>query len=142
MKFNIASWLFNQGYLQKIKFKIMKDILGDFKKNVFMDEVNANICKEHYKEDGFKDNVYFSVEKKELDEKSFQECLDRIKPFLSNEKLIICNIPIVRYETNAYSVDEDNTLEKIVNHLDKNNIVLLYRPILNNGVLNFKSRLL
>jgi hypothetical protein len=78
----------------------------------------------------------------ELDEKLIQECLDKIKPFLSNEKLIITNMPIVRYETNAYSVDDDNTLEKIVNHLEKGNIVLLYRPIVIDGSLNFKSRLL
>jgi hypothetical protein len=120
----------------------MKDLLEDFKKNIFMDETNGNICKEHYKEDGFKDNVYFSVDMMELDEKLIQECLDKIKPFLSNEKLIISNMPIVRYETNTYSVDEDNTLEKIVNHLDKDNIVLLFRPIVIDGVLKFKSRML
>ena len=51
-------------------------------------------------------------------------------------------MPIVRYETNVYSVDEDNTLEKIVNHLDKDNIVLLFRPIVIDGILNFKSTLL
>ena len=67
--------------------------------------------------------------------------LDKIKPLLFNEKLIICNMPIARYETNAYSVDEDNTLEKIVNHLEKDNIVLLFRPLVIDGVLNFKSRL-
>ena len=61
---------------------------------------------------------------------------DKIKPLLSNEKLIICNMPIARYETNVYSVDEDNTLEKIVNHLDKDKIVLLFRPIVKNEVLN------
>jgi hypothetical protein len=120
----------------------MKDILEDFKKNVFMDETNGNICKKHYKEDGFKGNVYFAVDRMELDEKLIQECLDKIKPLLSNEKLIICNMPIARYETNVYSVDEGNTLENIVNHLEKDNIVLLYCPIVNNGVLNFKSRLL
>jgi hypothetical protein len=120
----------------------MKDVLEDFKKNIFMDETNGNICKEHYKEDGFKDNVYFSVDMMELDEKLIQECLDKIKPFLSNEKLIISNMPIAIYKTNVYSVDEDNTLEKIVNHLDKDNIVLLFRPIVIDGVLNFKSRLL
>ena len=47
----------------------MKDILEDFKKNIFMDETNSNICKEHYKEDGFKDNVYFSVDRMGLDRK-------------------------------------------------------------------------
>ena len=120
----------------------MKDILEDFKKNIFMDETNGNIYKEHYKEDGFKDNVYFSVDRMELDEKLIQECLDKIKPLLFNEKLIICNMPIARYETNAYSVDEDNTLEKIVNHLGKDKIVLLFRPLVIDGVLNFKSRLL
>jgi hypothetical protein len=120
----------------------MEDILEDFKKNVFMDETNGNICKQHYKEDGFKDNVYFAVDRMELDEKLIQECLDNIKPLLFNEKLIICNMPIARYETNAYSVDEDNTLEKIVNHLEKDNIVLLFRPIVIDGILNFKSRLL
>ncbi len=120
----------------------MKDILEDFKKNVFLDETSGNICKKHYKEDGFKDNVYFAVDKMGLDEKLIQECLDKIKPLLSNEKLIICNMPIVRYETNAYSVDEDNTLEKIVNHLENDNIVLLFRPVVIDGILNFKSRLL
>jgi hypothetical protein len=120
----------------------MKDILEDFKKNIFMDETNGYICKEHYKEDGFKDNVYFSVDRMELDEKLIQECLDKIKPFLSNEKLIITTSIVVRYETNVYSVDEDNTLEKIVNHLDKDNIVLLFRPIVIDGILNFKSTLL
>ena len=117
-------------------------MLEDFKKNVFMDETNCNICKQHYKEDGFKDNVYFAVDRMELDEKLIQECLDKIKPLLSNEKLIICNMRIARYETNTYSVDEHNTLEKIVNHLEKDNIVLLFRPVVIDGILNFKSRLL
>jgi hypothetical protein len=120
----------------------MKDILEDFKKNMFMDETNVNIYKEHHKEEGFKDNLFFSIQQVEFDEKLTQECLDNIKPLLSNKKLIISNMPIVRYETNVYSVDEDNTLEKIVNHLEKDNIVLLYRPIVDNGTLKFKSRLL
>ena len=124
------------------KNKIMNELLNDFKKNVFMDETNIGIIKEYYKEDGFKQNIYFKVERGELDEKLIQECLDNIKPLLSNEKLNICNTPVVKYETNVYSVDEDNTLEKIVNHLDEEKFVLLYCPIVNNGVLNFKSRLL
>lgn len=120
----------------------MNELLNDFKKNVFMDETNVGIIKEDYKEDGFKQNIYFKVERGELDEKLIQECLDNIKPLLTNEKLNICNTPVVKYETNVYSVDEDNTLEKIVNHLDEEKFVLLYCPIVNNGVLNFKSRLL
>lgn len=120
----------------------MEDILEDFKKNVFMDETNGNICKEHYKEEGFKDNISFSVTQGDMDENLIQECLDRIKPLLSNEKLIISNMPVVRYETNAYSVDENNTIEKIINHLEEDKVVLLFRPIVNNEVLNFKSRLL
>lgn len=120
----------------------MEDILKDFQNNIFMDGTNSFVYKEHHKEEGFKDNLFFSIQQGEFDEKLTQECLDNIKPLLSNKKLIISNMPIVRYETNVYSVDEDNTLEKIVNHLDKNNIVLLFNPIVDNGTLKFKSRLL
>lgn len=119
-----------------------KEILEDFIKNVFMDETNGNIWKEHYKEEGFRDNIFFSVRQGDMVENLIQECLDKIKPLLSNEKLIICNMPIVRYETNVYSVDEKNTIEKIINHLEEGKVVLLFHPIVDDGILIFKSRLL
>ena len=120
----------------------MEDILKDFKNNIFIDETNSFIYKEHYKEDGFKDNILFSFKQGDMVEISIQECLDKIKPLLSNEKLVICGMPVVMYETKTYTVDEDNILERIVNHLEKNNIVLLFSPIIDNGILKFKSRLL
>jgi Mn-containing catalase len=120
----------------------MEDILKDFQNNIFMDGTNSFIYKELHKEEGFKDNLFFSIQQGEFDEKLTQECLDNIKPLLSNKKLIISNMPVVRYETNAYSVDENNTIEKIINHLEEDKVVLLFRPIVNNEVLNFKSRLL
>lgn len=34
-----------------------------------MDETNVDIIKEHYKENGFKQNIYFKVKRGELNEK-------------------------------------------------------------------------
>ena len=64
---------------------------------------------EHYKEDGFKDNVYFSVDRMELDEKLFQECLDEIKPLLFNEKS-----SVLMMATNRIIIDLSDQNEHVV----------------------------
>lgn len=120
----------------------MDELLENFKKNYFLDETNVGITKEHYKEEGFKQTIFFKIERNELGEEYFDECLKIIKPLLNNEKLVICNTSAVRYETNSYSVDDINSIETINEHLNKNKVVLLYSPIMVDGVLKYKTRLL
>jgi hypothetical protein len=117
----------------------MEDILKDFKENWFLDETNTGIAKEHYKEEGFKQTILFKIERKELDEKYFEECLNEIKPLLNNEKLVICNTPIVGYQTNAYAVDDITDIESIKNSIKNGFIVLLYAPIIVDGELKYRT---
>jgi hypothetical protein len=120
----------------------MEDILKDFKENWFLDETNTGIAKEHYKEEGFKQIILFKIKRNELDEKYFEECLNTIKPLLNNENLIICLSPIVRYQTNSYAVDDITDIESIKNSIKNGFIVLLYAPIIIDGELKYKTRIL
>jgi Mn-containing catalase len=117
----------------------MEDMLKDFKKNWFLDETNTGIAKEHYKEEGFKQTILFKIERNELDEKYFEECLNTIKPLLNNENLVVCNTPIVGYQTNSYAVDDITDIESIKNSIKNGFIVLLYAPIIVDGELKFKT---
>jgi hypothetical protein len=117
----------------------MEDILKDFKENWFLDETNTGIAKEHYKEEGFKQTILFKIEIKELDGKYFEECLNTIKPLLSNENLVVCNTPVVRYQTNVYAVDDITDVETIKTSIKNGFIVLLYKPIVVDGELKYKT---
>ena len=55
-----------------------------------------------------------------------------------NEVTMVANL----FDDITYSVDENNTIEKIINHLGEDKVVLLFRPIVDDGILIFKSRLL
>ena len=120
----------------------MEDILKDFKENWFLDETNTGIAKEHYKEEGFKQKILFKIERKELDEKYYEECLNTIKPLLNNENLVICHTPIVGYQTNSYAVDDITDFESIKNSIENGFIVLLYAPVVVYGELKYKSKIL
>ncbi len=117
----------------------MEDILKDFKQNWFLDEINTGIAKEHYKEEGFRRTILFKIEINELDKNYFEECLNTIKPLLNNENLVICNTPIVRYETNAHVVDDITDIESIKNSIKNGFIVLLYAPIIVDGELKYRT---
>jgi hypothetical protein len=110
----------------------------EYKNNIFIDEINVCIAKEHYKEEAFKK----TIENSNLDENYFDECLTLIKPLLTNEKLVICVAPILRYETKVYSIYDINSIISINEHLNKNKVVLLYSPIIVNGILKYRSKLL
>jgi Mn-containing catalase len=120
----------------------MKDILEDFKQNYFLDENNSGFVKEHYREQGLKENISFMFKQNELNENDVNECLEHIKQLLNNNKLVVCTLPIVRYETNVYSVDNDSTIEDINEHLNNKGTVLLYCPIKVDNVLMYKTRFL
>ena len=120
----------------------MKDILEDFKRNYFLDESNTGIVKEHYKEKGFEENLLFKIQRNEINENEFHDCFNHIKPLLSNEKLVICNTPVVRYETNVYSVDDNNPIESIIEHLSGGGVVLLFGPTKIDNTLMYKTRFL
>lgn len=117
----------------------MEDILKDFKENWFLDETNTGIAKEHHKEEGFKQTILFKIDRKELDENYFEECLNLIKPLLNNENLIVCFTPIVGYQTNAYAVDDITDIETIKTSIKNDYIVLLYAPIFVDGELKFRT---
>lgn len=117
----------------------MDDLLKDFKENWFLDEINTGIAKQHYKEEGFKLTTLFKIERNELDEKYLEECLNTIRPLLNHENLVICNTPIVRYQTNAYAVDKITDIESIKNSIKNGFVVLLYAPVVVDGELKYKT---
>jgi hypothetical protein len=118
-----------------------QELLEEMRQNYFIDESNLGIVKEHYKEEGFTENIYSKVERNEFYEEYFDECLNTIKPLLNNKNLVICNTPIVRYKTNSYAVIDIVSIETINQHLNKGE-VLLYCPIIVNGILKYKANLL
>jgi hypothetical protein len=120
----------------------MEDLLLKLRKTQFLDENNSYIIKEEYKEQEFNENILFKIKRNELDENDVEQCRNDIIPLLNNKKLIICKLPIVRYETKSYSMNEDNTIESINEHLNKNGVVLLYAPIKIDGILLYSTRFL
>jgi hypothetical protein len=120
----------------------MEDLLLKIRKTQFLDENNSFIIKEEYKEEEFNHNIFFKINRNELDENDIEECRNDIIPLLNNKKLIICNLPIVRYETKSYSINENNSIENINEHLNKNGVVLLYAPIKINGILLYNTKFL
>jgi len=111
-------------------------------KNQYCDDNMTNIVKDHHKEDGFKETIFFKIEMRELNEKHLDEAINTIKPLLANKKLIICNNVLVTYEKKAYVVTDINSVDDIVKHLKKDNTVLLYSPIVVDGVLKYNTKLL
>ena len=120
----------------------MEDILKDFKENWFLDETNTGIAKKHYKEEGFKEKILFKIDRNELDEKYFEESLNTIKPLLNHENLLICNTPIVGYQTNSYAVDDITDIQTIKSAIKNGFIVLLYAPVVVDNELKYKTKII
>lgn len=120
----------------------MEDILKDFKENWFLDETNTGIAKEHHKEEGFKQTILFKIESHELNGKYFEECLNTIKPLLNNENLVVCLTPIVGYQKNSYVVNDITDIETIKTSIKNGFIVLLFAPIVVDGELKYRTKIL
>jgi hypothetical protein len=100
------------------------------------------IVEEQYKKQEFTQTILYQLNNGEINEGLSQECLNKINPLLSNDKLLVCTLPVVKYGVNVYSVDDNNSIEDIIKHINEDKFVLLFGVIAIDGVLKFKSRLL
>lgn len=106
-------------------------------------ETNLFVVKEEqYKKQEFEQTILCKFNNKEINESLSQECLNKINPLLTNDKLLVCGLPVVKYETNTYCVDDNNLIEDIIEHINQDKFVLLYGPIVIDGILKFQSKLL
>ena len=103
---------------------------------------NLFIVKEQYKKEEFTQTRRGQLKIGEINEGLLQECLNKFNPLFTSDKLLVCSLPVVKYGTNVYSVDDNNLIEDIIKHINENKFVLLYGPTVINGDLKFKSKLL
>jgi len=139
---NIILTNINDSNYKIIDVKNMGDLVKNYQEIWLLDETDCCIFKEQYKEEGFKKNILFKIERNELDENYFEECLNIIKPLLNHKNLIICCTPIIRYQTNCYVVCDIIDIKTIENSIKNGFIVLLYAPVFVDGELKYKTKIL
>ena len=117
----------------------MKDPLKKFKEKYYMDNDMVGIARNYYKEEAFKETILFIIKNNELNENYFDESLNKIKPFLINNNLIICHTPIVMYKKNSLVIDNVIDINMIEKSLNDGLVVLIYKPVFSEDELKYKG---
>lgn len=114
----------------------------DYELNYFVDEINMGFAKEHHKIKSLEDSITYAIKRGVIDDNDREESLNLITPLLNNKQFVMCNLPIVRYQTKTHSINDLNSLEVINTHLEKNQTVLFYSTEMDGRVLKLRSKLL